>query len=131
MIIIAAVSAADLAVIFAYLAFVVFASGSLLLKVNCQAFIKLLNNPMTDPIANLLTSIRNAYQAKKNETFVPYSRIKENLCRILSDNHYLKSFSVTGTLPSQKMIRIELNYLPSGEPCLTGIKRISSPSVRR
>ena len=84
---------------------------------------------MTDPIANLLTVIRNAYLAKRDTASVPYSKILENLCKIIAGNHYIKSFTVTGEGPSKK-ITLEMIYLPSGKGVLSGIKRVSHPSVR-
>lgn len=85
----------------------------------------------TDPIANLLTSIRNAYLARRNTASVPYSRMKADICRILADCHYIKSAATSEASASKKTIEIELNYLPTGAPSLTNLKRLSTPSVRR
>lgn len=86
---------------------------------------------MTDPISDLLTAVRNAYLAKKDVAVISHSNIKANICQILTDTHYIKSFKVTSIDKTKKNLEMTMNYLPSGSPILTGIKKISKPSVRR
>jgi len=83
-----------------------------------------------DPIADLLTIIRNGYLAKKETVVAPHSRIKTNICQILVKNHFLKSFEVKENDKSKKLIEIKLEYLPDGKAVVSGIKRLSRPSVR-
>jgi len=79
-----------------------------------------------DPIANLLTSIRNGYLAKKNRVVVPYSRIKHTI----ADKLVAAGFLIKAQKDDAKLTLI-LHYLPQGDAVLTGIKRISKPGVRR
>jgi small subunit ribosomal protein S8 len=81
-----------------------------------------------DPIANLLTIIRNAYLARKVEVSVPHSRIKEDLSHLLAEAGFVGSVEVEGETP-RKSIKITLVY-NDGLPALTKIHRISKPSVR-
>lgn len=81
-----------------------------------------------DPIANLLTIIRNAYLARKAQVVVPHSRIKENLCKIFQEAGFIAEMVVEGEVP-HKTIRCTLAY-HDGLPAVTQIKRVSKPSVR-
>lgn len=81
-----------------------------------------------DPIANLLTIIRNAYLAKKASVSVPHSRIKEELVKLLVETGFVASSKVEGQVP-HKMISLTLAY-NHGLAALTHIKRVSRPSVR-
>lgn len=83
-----------------------------------------------DPIANLLTSIRNGYLSRKDEIVVPFSKIKESIVSILAKHGYLKAYQVEKAEIGQQ-IKITLHYLANGKPVLTNIKRVSTPSVRR
>lgn len=81
-----------------------------------------------DPIANLLTIIRNAYMARKAQINVPYSKIKENIVSILSKTGYVGDFAIVGE-GAKKTLQVELIYLKQ-KPILTHVSRISTPSVR-
>lgn len=81
-----------------------------------------------DPIANLLTIIRNAYLAKKAKISAPYSIIKEEIVKILHETGYLGDYQVVGE-GAKKKIEAELVYIKN-KAILTHIRRISSPSVR-
>lgn len=83
---------------------------------------------MTDPIANMLTQIRNAYMARKEAVVVPYSRLKHELANKLAQAGYLGEVTVSGET-AKKTINIALRYHKS-KPILTHLKRISRPSVR-
>lgn len=85
---------------------------------------------MTDPVADLLTRIRNASKAQKNALDVPASNIKREVVRILMENHYLRDVV---ELPDKKqgILRIYLRYSTSDVPVLKGIQRLSKPGLRR
>jgi len=80
-----------------------------------------------DPIADLLTSIRNASQALKPEISVPHSGIKESAVRILRDEGYLESFNVEGDV--KRSIRIHLKF-QGRKGIISGLQRISKPGLR-
>ena len=80
-----------------------------------------------DPIADLLTCIRNANLALKPEISVPHSRIKESAVRILRDEGYLESFNVEGDV--KRSIRINLKF-QGRKGIISGLQRISRPGLR-
>ena len=84
---------------------------------------------MTDPIADMLTRIRNAITAKHDNVVVPASRIKEDIAKILVSEGYIKSYTIEGE-GIAKSIAIELKYGAKGERVITGIKRVSKPGLR-
>jgi len=84
---------------------------------------------MTDPIADLLTRIRNAHMAKHASVDVPASRMKLSIVKIMKDEGYVESFEHIED-DRQGLIRIGLKYLRSGEPAIHGMQRISRPSRR-
>jgi small subunit ribosomal protein S8 len=85
---------------------------------------------MTDPVADLLTRIRNGSKAEKNAIDVPASNIKREIVRILLENKYLRDVV---ELPDNKqgILRIYLRYSRGDEPVLKGITRVSKPGLRR
>ena len=84
---------------------------------------------MTDPIADLLTRIRNAHMAKHAQVDVPASRMKLGIVKILKDEGYITDYeSIEDT--QQGLIRIGLKYLASGGAAIRGIERVSRPSRR-
>jgi small subunit ribosomal protein S8 len=90
---------------------------------------------MTDPIADMLTRIRNAVSAKHTRVDMPASRIKADIARILQDEGYIQGFKVLDAPPGQttavsKMLRVFLKYGPHGERLITGVQRISRPGRR-
>ena len=90
---------------------------------------------MTDPIADMLTRIRNAVTAKHTRVDMPSSRIKADIARILQDEGYISGFKLvddtsgTTTAPV-KVLRLFLKYGPHGERLITGVQRISRPGRR-
>jgi len=82
-----------------------------------------------DPIANMLTSIRNAQSAGKETVSVPYSKIKMEIAKILAREKFLKEAEHKGK-KINKTIDIILGYGNSGSPSISGAKRISKPSCR-
>lgn|SRR5690554_141198 len=84
---------------------------------------------MTDPIADMLTRIRNGNNAKHESVDIPASNIKKELAQILLDEGFIKGFDVIDD-GKQGIIRIDFKYGPNNEKVLSGIKRISKPGLR-
>lgn len=84
---------------------------------------------MSDPIADLLTRIRNAQMAGKRWADVPASNLKKRICIILRENHFIRDFILV-TDGKQGMLRVFLSYDHSGTPVIEGISRISRPGCR-
>lgn len=85
---------------------------------------------MTDPIADLLTRIRNALQAGHRIVEIPHSRIKESIVKILTEESYVRDFRVIED-EVQGTIKILLKYNQDGSPAINGLKRISKPGLRQ
>lgn len=84
---------------------------------------------MTDPLADMLTRVRNASAVKHESVDVPASNIKKEVARILLAEGFIKSFDVIED-GKQGIIRIQLKYSRENEKVITGIKRISKPGLR-
>lgn len=84
---------------------------------------------VTDPIADLLTRVRNAAASQKAEMFVPYSKIKSEVVRILKDEGYITDYAID-TEGERPRIRIT-NKLVDRKSAITGLKRVSTPGLRR
>jgi small subunit ribosomal protein S8 len=84
---------------------------------------------VTDPIADLLARVRNAAAVQKQEMFVPYSKIKSEVVRILKDEGYITEFSVD-TEGAHPRIKIT-NKIANRTSAITGLKRVSRPGLRR
>ena len=84
---------------------------------------------ITDPVADMLTRIRNANTAKHESVDVPASNLKKAIAQILLDEGYIKSYEVVedGT---QGVIRIQLKYLAGKEKVISGLRRVSKPGLR-
>jgi small subunit ribosomal protein S8 len=87
---------------------------------------------MTDPIADMLTRIRNAVTAKHTRVDIPASRLKADIARILQDEGYIQGFKLLDDpeKPTNKTLRLFLKYGPHGEKLITGVQRISRPGRR-
>ncbi len=83
----------------------------------------------TDPIADMLTRIRNAVAARHPKVDVPASRLKTEIARILKDEGYILNYKPTED-GSKKLIRIYLKYSPAKVPAITHIERVSKPGCR-
>ncbi len=83
----------------------------------------------TDPIADLLTCIRNALRARKKTVSVPRSRIKEAIVRILASEGFLQDYRNVEDNGFPRLI-IELKYDDAGRPALHGVQRVSRPGLR-
>src|SRR6478609_2473151 len=84
---------------------------------------------MTDPIADLLTRIRNGAQARKEQVDVPWSKTKVRLVEVLTAEGFLKEHTIVEQ-DGHRMLRIGLRYDAQNRPVITGLKRISRPSLR-
>ena len=84
---------------------------------------------ITDPIADMLTRIRNAGTAKHETVDVPASKMKKAIAQILLDEGYIKSFQLIDD-GTQGIIRITLKYLANKERAIQGLKRVSKPGLR-
>ena len=85
--------------------------------------------PMTDPIADMLTRIRNANVVKHETVDVPASNMKKELARILLEEGFIRGYDVIED-GKQGIIRIQLKYGQTGERVISGLKRISKPGMR-
>jgi len=83
---------------------------------------------MTDPIADMLTRIRNAQLAEKAEVRMPSSKVKVSIAQVLKDEGYIADFSVTGDAGKTTLI-IELKYF-QGAPVISMVQRASTPGLR-
>jgi len=84
---------------------------------------------ITDPVADMLTRIRNAVSAKHDTVDVPASNMKKSIAQILLDEGYIKSFQLIDD-GTQGVIRIALKYNAGKEKVLTGLRRVSKPGLR-
>jgi small subunit ribosomal protein S8 len=84
---------------------------------------------MTDPIGDMLTRIRNAAGARKASVDVPWSREKERIASVLVDEGYLAGVTVVESRP-RNVLRIDLRYDAQRRPVITGLRRVSRPSLR-
>ena len=89
---------------------------------------------MTDPIADMLTRIRNAVMSGQALTAMPLSKVKVEIAKILKEEGYLENFEVAdGERPSQKVLRLKIKYIGERrerKPVLTGLERVSRPGRR-
>ena len=90
---------------------------------------------MTDPIADMVTRIRNAVNARHQRVDVPASRFKAEIARILEQEGYIQGFRLLEAAadegsPKRPTIRINLKYGPRGENVITGLERVSRPGRR-
>ena len=84
---------------------------------------------ITDPIADMLTRIRNALTAKHEDVLVPASPVKKAIAEIILEEGYIKSFDIREDGVA-KYIHIDLKYGPNKQRVITGLKRISKPGLR-
>ena len=84
---------------------------------------------ITDPVADMLTRIRNANTAKHESVDVPASNLKKAIAKILLDEGYIKSYEIVEDC-TQGIIRIQLKYLAGKEKVISGLRRVSKPGLR-
>jgi small subunit ribosomal protein S8 len=83
---------------------------------------------VTDPLADMLTRIRNAIMAHHDSVLIPASRIKLSIAKILKDEGFITEYTVLRGKP-QRMIKISLKYV-DGRPTIVGLERVSKPGLR-
>jgi small subunit ribosomal protein S8 len=84
--------------------------------------------PVTDPISDFLTRIRNASKAKKIRVDIPASSLKKNIAEILKNQKFIQDYTIIED-NKQDLIRVLLKYR-QGSPAISGLKRISTPGLR-
>lgn len=84
---------------------------------------------VSDPIADMLTRIRNAVMVRHDSVLVPSSRMKLSIARILREEGFIKNYEVLRVKP-QRIIKIELKYDDSSRPLISGLERVSKPGLR-
>ena len=85
--------------------------------------------PVIDPVADMLTRIRNALIVKRDTVEIPASKIKNSIARILLDEGYIAGFELNEDETEKKLV-VKLKYGPHGESVISGLKRISKPGLR-
>jgi small subunit ribosomal protein S8 len=85
----------------------------------------------SDPIADMLTRIRNALAAGQDTVQIPHSRMKAEIAQILKREGYIHGFSEEPGPTPQKVLRVQLKYGPEREPVIQGVRRFSRPGLRR
>jgi small subunit ribosomal protein S8 len=84
---------------------------------------------LTDPIADMLTRIRNALMAGHDSVLVPASKVKLVLARILKEEGFITEYELLRGKP-QRVMKLRLRYMDDGEPAISGLKRVSRPGLR-
>jgi small subunit ribosomal protein S8 len=84
---------------------------------------------MTDPIADMLTRIRNAVSSKHDSVQMPSSKMKVAIANVLKEEGFIRDFQIEAE-NNRPMLKIELSYTGRKEPVLSGIKRVSKPGLR-
>jgi small subunit ribosomal protein S8 len=84
---------------------------------------------ITDPIADMLTRVRNANSVNKDVVDIPASNLKINIAKTLKDEGFIKEYKIIDNYPQNK-VRVYLKYGKDKEKVITGIKRISKPGLR-
>jgi small subunit ribosomal protein S8 len=85
---------------------------------------------MTDPIADMLTRIRNACASKHRRVDMPASKVKAEIARILKENHYIQDYRLIETESGRKILRVILKYA-GGQSVIRQMKRVSTPGLRK
>lgn len=85
---------------------------------------------VNDPVADLLTRIRNAHQARHASLKLPTSKMKARVADLLKQEGYIESYEVNPTAGKHGMLEIGLKYDSDGKPVIEGLKRVSRPGIR-
>ncbi len=86
---------------------------------------------LNDPIADMLTRIRNACAANHRRVDMPVSTIKSEIARILKENHFITDFRTVETEEGKPLLRVILKYAHGGQSVIRELKRVSTPGLRR
>jgi small subunit ribosomal protein S8 len=85
---------------------------------------------MTDPVADMLTRIRNACSARHRRVDMPVSKLKMEIARLLKDNHYIQEFQILDD-GRHGLLRLYLKYHNGDQPVIRELRRVSTPGLRR
>ena len=86
---------------------------------------------MTDPIADMLTRIRNACGSKHRRVDMPASKMKTEIARLLKEANFIQDYRTLETDDGRKTLRVVLRYAQGGQPVIRELKRVSSPGLRK
>jgi len=86
---------------------------------------------MTDPIADMLTRIRNACGSKHRRVDMPASKLKGEIARLLLENNYIRDYKILETDEGRKILRLYLRYAAGDQPVIRELRRISTPGLRK
>ncbi len=86
---------------------------------------------MTDPIADMLTRLRNACTSKHRRVDMPASKMKVEIARILKENNFIQDYRLVETEEGRQLLRVVLRYAAGGQPVIRELKRVSTPGLRK
>jgi len=86
---------------------------------------------MTDPIADMLTRIRNACGAKHRRVDMPGSKMKVEIAKILKENHFIQDYRTLEAETGRQTLRVVLKYAQGGQPVIRQLQRVSTPGLRK
>ena len=86
---------------------------------------------MSDPIADMLTRIRNACGSKHRRVDVPASKLKIEIARILKENNYIQDYRLVETEEGRQLLRLILKYAQGGQPVIRELRKVSTPGLRK
>ena len=86
---------------------------------------------MTDPVADMLTRIRNACGSKHRRVDMPASKLKIEIARILKENNYIQDFRTLENEDGRPILRVVLKYAQGGQPVIRDLQRVSTPGLRK
>ena len=86
---------------------------------------------MTDPIADMLTRIRNACGSKHRRVDMPLSKMKLEIARILKENNFIQDYKTLDTDEGRTTLRVVLKYAQGGQPVIRELRRVSTPGLRK
>lgn len=86
---------------------------------------------MTDPVADMLTRIRNACGSKHRRVDMPASKLKTEIARLLKENHYIQDYRLVESAEGRPVLRVILKYAHGGHPVIRQLQRVSTPGLRK
>ena len=86
---------------------------------------------MTDPVADMLTRIRNAVQSRHRRVDMPSSKLKAEIARLLKEQNYITDYRVLETEEGRKILRVVLKYAAGGQSVIRALQRVSTPGLRK
>ena len=86
---------------------------------------------MTDPIADMLTRIRNAVGSKHRRVDMPASKVKTEIARLLKESNFITDYKIVETESGTRVLRVALKYAQGGQPVIRELRRVSTPGLRK